>query len=39
MIDVGESETGFLQAIANGEGGKTGGVFDAIETLFFDGGD
>ena len=39
MIDVGESEACFLEAVANGLHGKTSGVFYAIETLFFDGGD
>ena len=39
VIDVGESEAGFLEAVANGLHGKTGGVFYAIEALFFDGGD
>ena len=39
VIDVGEREAGFLEAVANGLRGKTGGVFYAIEAFFFDGGD
>jgi hypothetical protein len=38
MIDVRESQAGFLEAEANGLHGKAGGIFNAIETLFFHGG-
>src|SRR5271154_1533741 len=39
VVNIGRRETGFLQTIADGSGGKSGGVFDAIEAFFFDGGD
>jgi hypothetical protein len=39
VIDVGKGQAGFFQTITNGFGGKSGSVLDAIEALFFDGGD
>jgi hypothetical protein len=39
MIDVRESQSRFLEAEADGLHGETGGIFNAIETLFFHGGD
>ena len=38
VVNIGRREAGFLQTIADGRSGKSRGVFDAIEALFFDGG-
>jgi hypothetical protein len=38
MIDVRKREASLLEAEADGLHGKAGGIFNAIETLFFDGG-
>jgi hypothetical protein len=38
MIDVRESQSSFLEAEADGLHRKAGGIFNAIETFFFDGG-
>ena len=35
MIDIGQGDAGFLQAIADCRRRKASGVLDAIETLFF----
>ncbi len=39
VIDFGDGDAGFLEAIANGRDGNAGGVLDAIEALLFDGRD
>ena len=39
VFEVLETQAGFVQAVLHGEGGETGPVFDAAESLFFDCGD
>ena len=38
VVQQGQVDTGFLQAITDRRRGKARGVFHAIEALFFDGG-
>ena len=39
VVKVGERDTSRLQTVSDGLRRKTGGVFEAIETLFFNSGD
>ena len=39
VIEIRESEARSFEAVANCSGGKSGGIFDAIESFFFDRSD
>src|SRR5215472_11557090 len=39
MVDLTDRYAGFLQAVTDRSRGETGGVLDAVEALFFNGGD
>src|SRR6516165_74928 len=39
MVDLTDRYAGFLQAVADRSRGEPGGVLDAVEALFFNGGD